>query len=116
MANTEHFNESELACNCGCDLYIENVSLLIVLENVRENFNKPVTITSGTRCRKHNEEIGGKKGSKHVLGQAADIVVKDIDPIEVYYWLDGQGYSDLLGLGRYDNFTHVDVRGSKARW
>jgi hypothetical protein len=35
------------------------------------------------------------------------------DTIEL---LIAEGKMEQGGLGRYDTFTHFDVRGSKARW
>jgi len=76
---------------------------------------KPITITSACRCETHNRNVGGSEKSKHKLGIAADIQVKDTPPNEVYSYIDGC-YPDTLGLGSYNNFTHVDVRHDRARW
>lgn len=109
-----HFKEVELECPC-CGKYIPDEQLLIILNSIREYYDKPVYIHSSTRCKKHNKEVGGTPHSKHLLGWAADIVVKDIPPDEVYIYLD-KTYSDTFGIGRYDNFTHIDIRPRKARW
>ena len=45
-----------------------------------------------------------------------DIVVKDVSPTQVYLYLKNTAYSNLLGLGKYKEFTHVDTRGYAARW
>jgi uncharacterized protein YcbK (DUF882 family) len=109
-----NFRPEELSCPC-CKKYIINKHLMSVLELVRCNFNAPVTITSGLRCEEHNAKVGGAENSEHLLGTAADIVVKDIDPVEVYDYLD-ELFPSWYGLGKYDTFTHIDVRKSKARW
>lgn len=89
--------------------------LLEVLEDVRSHFGDlPVVVNSGYRCPTHNKNVGGAKKSQHLLGTAADIVVKGVRPSDVYRYLDP--YHDG-GLGRYGTFTHIDVRGSgRARW
>lgn len=76
--------------------------------------NKPIIISSGYRCSAYNKRVGGAPKSQHLYGKAADIIVKGINSSKVaevaenVFW-DG-------GLGRYSNFTHVDTRGSRARW
>jgi uncharacterized protein YcbK (DUF882 family) len=110
-----HFRETEFACkHCGklADTGIPQ-ELIDVLEMVREHYNAPVTINSGYRCPTHNKEVGGVPNSQHLLGTAADIVVKGVDPAKVYAALDPYHEG---GLGKYATFTHIDVRGSRARW
>jgi uncharacterized protein YcbK (DUF882 family) len=36
---------------------------------------RPMVLTSGYRCRKHNAAVGGAANSLHCLGLAADILV-----------------------------------------
>lgn len=47
--------------------------LSILLQKIRDIYNKPIIITSGYRCEKLNKAVGGSKTSQHRLGQAADI-------------------------------------------
>ena len=113
--DSKNFKESEFSCKC-CGHYVPNVALMIILEDVREQFGKPVSINSGTRCKKHNKSVGGADNSLHVTGHAADIVVKGIMPSAVSEYLSRTSYSHLIGLGSYNSFTHVDTRGYKAGW
>ena len=110
-----HFKKQEFSCKCGCG-YIEIVPTLIwILECIREHYSKPVIINSGCRCMAHNRAVGGEQDSRHLVGQAADIVVQDRTPNEVADYCEeliGRGG----GVGRYDTFTHIDVRGNYARW
>ena len=101
-----HFNESEFICPC-CGKYLIDNSLIYLLEAIREHFNKPVIINSGYRCELHNKNIGGAIDSKHLYGQAADIVVLGINAIDVYKYVDQ--INKKGGLGKYDGYTHVDV-------
>ena len=48
-----------------------------VLQPLRDYLGVPVVITSGYRCRALNRLVGGVPNSQHILGEAADIVVKD---------------------------------------
>lgn len=49
-----------------------------VLEPIREHFGV-VRITSGYRCLKLNEMVGGSRTSQHMFGEAADIHVDSLE-------------------------------------
>ena len=116
MWNSRYFKRIEFACKCGCGDAQINLALLPVLDDVREHFGAPVIVNSGKRCKKHNKKVGGAQFSKHVLGDAADIVVKGVAPADVHAYLVKK-YPDRFGIGKYNSFTHVDVRkGKAARW
>lgn len=44
-----------------------------VLDPLREAWGKPIVVSSGYRCPRLNQAVGGTLSSQHVLGQAADI-------------------------------------------
>ena len=115
MKISPNFDSSEFACKCGCGLDNVSSELVAVLELVRIKFRSPVTVSSGCRCKAHNEKEGGAPRSKHLDGIAADIKVKGVQPNEVYNFLD-RLFPHECGLGQYETFTHVDVRKTKARW
>ena len=112
---SEHFLRGEFACKCGCGFAAVDVELLKILEKLRKRFESPVEIHSGCRCVEWNKKVGGKPKSQHLRGLAADVVVKGVQPRDVYEFLDSL---EVPGLGKYDTFTHVDVRmkEGKARW
>lgn len=113
---SENFSRSEFACKCGCGFATVDVDLVATLEVVRKRFRgKPIQINSACRCEEHNEKIGGSYGSKHKQGIAADIVVKGVHPDDVYDFLD-LFMPKSYGVGKYNSFTHIDVRTLKARW
>lgn len=99
---------------------LQNVKdLAYHLQRLRDKFNKPININSGYRCELHNSVIGGSKNSQHKLGLAADIVVKDKTPDEVYDFINKLSQLNMIakgGLGKYHTFTHFDIRGYIARW
>lgn len=121
---TEHFNpvtDRFLRCTCGCGQGQLSIATFILLETVRMHFDAPVTIVSGPRCCKHNRAVGGAKNSEHLIREdedsdAVDIKVKGYTPQEVYLYLKNLPYANLLGIGKYKTFTHVDTRGYSARW
>jgi uncharacterized protein YcbK (DUF882 family) len=123
MKLSEHFNQSEFECKCGCEMPVfvqENIiDLAENLEALRCIIDKPIHITNAYRCEEHNASIGSKSTSQHILGKAADIKVKGYSPKEVADvaedLMDIEGFV-MGGVGRYNTFTHVDIRGEKARW
>ena len=115
LNDNRYFTRKEFACKCGCGFDTIDYELLIVLDDIRKFFNKPVIINSSCRCEEHNRNIGGSPNSQHTKGRAADIVIKDITPKQTYTYLIAK-YPDKYGIGLYDTFTHIDTRGFKARW
>jgi uncharacterized protein YcbK (DUF882 family) len=92
-----------------------DATLIELLEDVRVYFDKPITVTSGFRCWRHNTKIGGKPASQHLAGRAADIIVRSHSSNEVFDYLNKK-FPDNFGFGSYATFTHVDSRLVKARW
>jgi len=110
-----HFKAREFSCADGSDAIIIAEELVTILEKIRTHFNAPVRITSGYRTPGHNKKIGGTSRSQHIYGLAADIVVTGVAPERV------ADYAETLlknkgGIGRYNSFTHIDVRNTKSRW
>jgi uncharacterized protein YcbK (DUF882 family) len=113
--NTKHFKQSEFKCrHCGSIGKGIHINLLILLESLRYLDKTPIKIISGYRCQTHNTNVNGAPKSKHRLGEAADIIVESVSPTTIYQLSDI--YNPKGGVGYYSNFTHVDIRGHKARW
>lgn len=117
MKLSEHFDSTEFACKCGCGGLQNgaNISprLVQLLENIRQQCGTPIIVTSGYRCPEHNRSVGGVFNSRHILGEAADIISYQYKLEELYKIADACGAE---GLGMYPWGIHVDVRGYKARW
>jgi len=58
-----------------------------ILEPIRQRFNKPVKVLSGFRCQELNKAVGGSYTSQHLLGEAADIKVKDVSNAVLWHWI-----------------------------
>ena len=112
---SEHFSRREFACKCGCWFDTVDTETLQLLENIRNHFDAPITITSGCRCETYNKKVGGKKSSQHLRGRAADIQIEGHSPIAVSEYAEYL-MPDWGGVGRYNTFTHIDTRTGKARW
>jgi uncharacterized protein YcbK (DUF882 family) len=114
-----HFSSGLFDCHCtrpGCTTTSVDIGLCDALESLRLSIG-PFKITSGFRCKEHNAEIGGVPDSQHRVGKAADCVSKvgkTSDELAAAAELVPQFAEG--GIGRYSSFTHVDVRGHKARW
>lgn len=124
MKLTENFSREEFECTDGSEMPIDvqlNIAELAVqLEVIRAHFNAPVHINSAYRSPEYNATVpGSSKNSQHVLGRAADITVDGFTPDEVadaIEFLISTGLVKEGGLGRYNTFTHYDIRGTRARW
>lgn len=53
-------------------------------ERVREIISKPLIVSSGYRCQELNKYLGGSKTSQHCLGEAIDIICKDLSIKNMY--------------------------------
>lgn len=89
--------------------------LIVRLNAIRSRFKKPIIVNSGYRSPEHNAKVGGVKNSTHIQGIAADIRPQNKEDLK-----ELRKIADELnphgGVGFYDSFVHVDVRGEKARW
>lgn len=116
---SKSFKRKEFACKDGCGLGLGdgdiNPELIEVIQDVRDHFGEPVVISSGLRCEAHNKRVGGAPKSQHLLGTAADLRIAKVKPGDVYDYLDKK-YPNKYGVGRYNTFTHIDVRSNRARW
>ncbi len=90
--------------------------LAYYLEDVRELFGSPsIVINSGYRPPAVNKAVRGASNSQHIYGTAADIVVSGIKPSDVYKRLNSW-HGSKGGLASSSIFTHIDLRGYRARW
>lgn len=110
-----NFRVREFACQDGSDPIIISDKLVQILQAIRSHFGQPVNITSGYRTVSHNKKVGGADYSQHIYGMAADIQVVGVKAEDV------ADYAEKLlpntgGIGRYKDFTHIDVRNAKGRW
>ena len=106
----------------------ENLKALIedVLDPLRELYGRPIHVTSGYRCPKLNNLVGGAPNSQHMRGEAADIVAL-FAPQSRHCGLDPQsptllGENKKLGqlieaLGNFDQliYEQCDANGN-PRW
>lgn len=112
---SKNFHRAEVTCKCGCGQDTIDAEVMNVVQDVRDHFNAPVTITSGNRCFVYNFKVGGSKDSQHLLSKALDFKVRGFTSLQVLAYLETK-YPGQYGIGIYETFIHVDVREFKARW
>lgn len=109
----KHFKKDEFTCKCGCGLNNIQLEVVKIADEVREHFGNPAIVTSGSRCIKHNKEVGGVRNSRHLQGKAIDMYVQNVS------WCNLLGYLSLLeekGKIRYcyhiknSDCCHFDIK------
>ncbi len=101
-------------------LWSKVINLAEVLDKFRAAIGAPVVLTSVYRSRKYNESLSGSaRRSQHMEFTAADFKVPGQG--NTGQWADrmkqlrAQGEFEG-GIGIYNTFVHVDVRGTRADW
>ncbi len=66
-----------------------NLKLLCenLLEVLRKELKCSIKISSGYRCPELNKAVGGRENSKHTKGQAVDIYIDKLSPLELFYYI-----------------------------
>jgi len=126
MKLTEHFTLEELtassvAARKGLDntpnaTEITNLMrTALLLEQVRELLNKPITVNSAFRSKAVNDAVGSKDTSQHRIGCAADIKVSGMSPKEVVQaCIDANIPYDQI-IEEFGAWTHISVPDSTNR-
>ncbi len=116
---TANFRLSEFVCKCGCgavSLSPAFAELVARLQLLRDRVGRPVNVTSGYRCARHDAAVGTSSNpgqGPHTTGAAADV------------WWDGASVDEMAeaakaagftGVGRYyeGGFVHLDLRKPAA--
>lgn len=118
MTPTSYFSRRELRCRCwrpSCDAKPVDPSSLSLLNQLRHEWGRPLVLSSATRCKEHNEKVGGAPASQHLEGRAFDIKCHDANMVQALAALAEKLGFRGVGIGRA--FLHVDTRpGPEARW
>lgn len=104
---SKNFQVKEFASHDGADTIYIDEKLVDVLQDIRDHFGAPVTISSAYRTEEHNAAVGGVENSYHTKGMAADIEVSGHTPLEVAQYAEQIG---VRGIGCYSTWVHVETR------
>ena len=122
---TKNFSKEEFDCSDGSEMniaiYHNMVKVANQLQILRNYIGKPITVNSAYRSQEYNASIGGAKNSQHIMGRAADIVVKGMSPLAVHTTIElliekGDMLQGGLGLYEKKGFVHYDIRGTNTQW
>jgi uncharacterized protein YcbK (DUF882 family) len=117
----KYFNLNEFTCKCGCQKALMSEEFLQRLDALRGVFGKPMVVTSGYRCPKHNAKVSttGSNGP-HTTGNAVDIAASGTDAYNLAYLAIKFGFT---GIGVRQNgphearFLHLDtLEGNTRPW
>ena len=117
MMLTKNFAISEMECKCGCGTADMDEDFMKILQNIREDMNRPLKISSGVRCANHNSKVSstGKDGP-HVPRKngtaASDILIAGADALRLIDIARKHGISGV-GISQRGNhakrFIHLDT-------
>lgn len=100
----------------GLTFHSENIDrLYCVLNQIRNDFGRPIRVNSGYRDYKHNKRVGGVKSSEHMDGIAADICCTSTDLTDFMCLIDSVCNNSVF-LGQvivYNTFIHVALKSDK---
>ncbi|NCJ06660.1 hypothetical protein GS597_09105 [Synechococcales cyanobacterium C] len=88
------------------------LALATDLDKLREDWNRPIGVTSWNRPPAINQAVGGVSNSQHILGSAVDLYDlggndRQFEDFLDRHWGGALGYGIRSGRG----FTHLDMRG-----
>jgi len=112
MMITKNFSTNEMECHCGCGDSDMDPDFMKQLQGIRDEMQRPLKISSGARCIKHNMAVShtGKDGP-HVYRKAADIIIAGADALRL---IDVARKHGISGVGisqrgvHAKRFIHID--------
>ena len=109
---SDHLSQDEIDCKClneDCQHTLIHMDLVQAFERLRDAYKQPIFVSSGYRCQRHNEAVGGTRGSKHKIGMALDL--RPYNPMGLDRFRDlALGYFDMAIAYKFAdanlNFIH----------
>lgn len=111
----KNFKYSEFKCKCKgkyCKGYPVPFSYQLAshLQKIRDNFKKPVIITSPLRCKQHNKNSGGTSNSPHMKGWAVDFYIDGVSYDKLYSYVKKLPYySYAYRVKKNQNVIHYSI-------
>jgi uncharacterized protein YcbK (DUF882 family) len=112
----KYFTEAEFACK-HCNVAKMDQAFIDKLNQLRDKYGKPLTISSGYRCPDHPIEAKKTVSGMHSTGKAADVAVQGEEALAVLSLAMQLGFTGIgvqqKGNGR---FIHLDCRDKPTIW
>lgn len=110
----EYFTPQEFACHCGgtyCNGYPTEMDPVLIkaADKLRKHYKKPMNVSSGSRCAKHNANVGGVYNSRHLLGKAMDFAISGVSASEVVTWIKNNLPEIRYTYAINANYVHMDT-------
>lgn len=115
-----YFKTEEFACKC-CGISVMNTEFLEKLDELRHRYGKPLVVSSGYRCPKHNKKVSdtGANGP-HTTGKAADLAVNREEAYNVLKIAFELGFTGIgvaqKGTGRFIHLDTITGAGRPTVW
>ena len=75
---TTNFSVNEMAWRCGCGIAETNPEFILMLQEMKDQMQGPLRLSSGCRSDHHNDQVStakNKKNGVHILGQTSNILI-----------------------------------------
>jgi zinc D-Ala-D-Ala carboxypeptidase len=102
------FKLIDSACPCCNEVIPEEHPIWRYADGIREKVGKPITITSGYRCKAYNSSLkNAAPTSKHTLKCALDLSTSNLGSVDKFKIVE---YAIMAGLriGIYQDHIHID--------
>lgn len=106
-----YFAAAELRCKCGkcgSDGSEMDSTFMQHLVQLREQYAKPMALSSAYRCRRHPEEAKKAEPGEHNMGQAVDVRVRGPEALQLLQLALNLGFT-RIGISQKGNsrFIHL---------
>ena len=115
---TANFSVNEMACRCGCGTSEMDPEFMRMLQELRDQMQGPLRVSSGRRCDHHNDAVStakNKKNGVYNLGQDSNILISGERAMLLFekarqIGFIGSGLSQKSGTPHPQRFIHLDTK------
>lgn len=117
---SKNLTVSEITCRCGCGLSRLHPRTIEIFQSTRDFCGFPIFITSGCRCKKHNQAEGGVADSAHtpnLFGWCTALDIHFSTSQQLYKIVSGLINAGCLriGINFAKGFVHFDTDLTKPQ-
>lgn len=115
---SKNFNRADFVCRCIDCRALPNSpatkqSVIDGVQSLRDSMGKPLVVTRGVSCAKHNEAVGGATDSRHLAFHADGVDLAIDGPEEAYQIVDiAMKQRFFTTIRVYPHHVHLDARPS----